>query len=35
LVIAPAAGQIQRHLPWVTIGIGLALVGLGGWLWRG
>jgi cytochrome c-type biogenesis protein len=35
LAIAPAAGQIQRHLPWVTIGIGLVLVGLGGWLLAG
>jgi cytochrome c biogenesis protein CcdA len=35
LLIAPAAGQIQRHLPWVTIGIGLTLVGLGGWLLAG
>jgi cytochrome c biogenesis protein CcdA len=35
LAIAPAAGQIQRHLPWVTIGIGLTLVGLGGWLLAG
>ena len=35
LLIAPAAGQIQRHLPWVTIGIGLALVGLGGCLLAG
>jgi cytochrome c-type biogenesis protein len=35
LLIAPAVGQIQRHLPWVTIGIGLALVGLGGWLLAG
>jgi cytochrome c-type biogenesis protein len=35
LLIAPAAGQVQRHLPWVTIGIGLTLVALGGWLLAG
>jgi cytochrome c-type biogenesis protein len=35
LAIAPLAGQIQRHLPWVTIGIGATLVGLGGWLLAG
>jgi cytochrome c biogenesis protein CcdA len=35
LLIAPPAGQVQRHLPWVTIGIGLTLVGLGGWLLAG
>lgn len=26
---------MQRHLPWVTIGVGLVLVGLGGWLLAG
>ncbi len=35
LVVAPVAGSVQRHLPWVTIGIGLLLVGLGGWLLAG
>lgn len=35
LAIAPVAGQIQRHLPWVTIGIGATLVGLGAWLLTG
>lgn len=35
LVVAPVAGTVQRHLPWVTIGIGLVLVGLGGWLLAG
>jgi cytochrome c-type biogenesis protein len=35
LLIAPATGQIQRHLPWVTVGIGVTLVGLGGWLLAG
>jgi len=35
LAVAPVAGQAQRHLPWVTIGIGGALVGAGGWLLAG
>ena len=35
LAVAPVAGQVQRHLPWVTIGIGAALVGAGGWLLAG
>ncbi len=35
LLITPIAGQIQRHLPWVTIGIGVVLVGLGAWLVAG
>ena len=35
LVVAPVAGSVQRHLPWVTIGVGLLLVGLGGWLVAG
>lgn len=35
LVVAPIAGTVQRHLPWVTIGIGLLLVVLGGWLLAG
>jgi cytochrome c biogenesis protein CcdA len=35
LAIAPVAGQVQRHLPWVTVGIGVILVGLGGWLLAG
>ena len=35
LVVAPVAGSVQRHLPWVTIGVGLLLVGLGGWLLAG
>ena len=35
LVIAPVAGQIQRHLPWVTVAIGLILVAFGGWLAAG
>jgi cytochrome c-type biogenesis protein len=35
LVVAPVAGSVQRHLPWVTIGVGLLLVALGGWLLAG
>ncbi len=35
LVLAPAAGLIQRHLPWFTIGFGLLLAALGGWLVSG
>jgi cytochrome c-type biogenesis protein len=35
LAVAPVAGSVQRHLPWVTIGVGLVLVGLGGWLLAG
>ncbi|MFV2012665.1 MULTISPECIES: cytochrome c biogenesis protein CcdA [unclassified Micromonospora] len=35
LVVAPAAGAVQRHLPWLTIGIGLLLIGLGGVLLAG
>ncbi len=35
LVIAPVAPQLQQHLPWVTVVIGLVLVGLGVWLLLG
>jgi len=35
LVVAPAAGAVQRHLPWLTIGIGLLLIVLGGVLLAG
>jgi len=35
LAIAPVAGSIAEHLPWVTIVIGVVLVGLGGWLLAG
>jgi cytochrome c-type biogenesis protein len=29
LAVAPVAAGVQQHLPWVTIGLGLALVALG------
>lgn len=35
LVIAPVAGGIQQHLPWVTVVLGSALVLLGAWLLSG
>jgi cytochrome c biogenesis protein CcdA len=35
LVLVPAAGAVQRHLPWVTVGVGALLVGLGAWLLAG
>jgi cytochrome c-type biogenesis protein len=35
LVIAQVAGSLQRHLPWFTIGLGLLLVIVGGWLAAG
>lgn len=35
LLITPIAGQVQRQLPWVTIGIGIALVAVGAWLVAG
>ncbi len=35
LAIAPVAGQVQRHLPWVTVALGLLLTGLGLWLAAG
>jgi len=35
LVLAPAAGLVQRNLPWFTIGFGLLLAVLGGWLVAG
>jgi len=35
LVLAPVAGLLQEHLPWFTVVLGLALVGLGGWLLAG
>jgi cytochrome c-type biogenesis protein len=35
LVLAPTATLVQRHLPWFTIGFGLLLAALGGWLVAG
>lgn len=35
LVIAPLAGQVQQYLPFVTVAIGAALLGLGGWMVSG
>ncbi|GGM62794.1 integral membrane protein [Longimycelium tulufanense] len=35
LVVAPLATSVERYLPWLTVVIGIALVGLGGWLLAG
>lgn len=35
LVISPVASSAQRHLPWVTLVLGVALVGAGAWLLAG
>ncbi|MGC9669238.1 cytochrome c biogenesis CcdA family protein [Planosporangium sp. 12N6] len=35
LVLAPVASAVQHHLPWFTIGFGLLLAVLGGWLVAG
>ena len=35
LVISPVASSAQRHLPWVTLTLGLALAGAGVWLLLG
>lgn len=35
LVIAPLTSTVQRYLPAVTVLIGIALIGLGGWLLMG
>jgi cytochrome c biogenesis protein CcdA len=35
LIVAPLASQVQRYLPIVTIVIGTALLGLGGWMLAG
>lgn len=35
LALAPAAGWLQPRLPWLTVGLGLLLVALGGWLLAG
>lgn len=34
-VISPLAVSVEQYLPWATIVIGIALVGLGGWLLAG
>jgi cytochrome c biogenesis protein CcdA len=35
LAISPVAGQVQRHFGWFTIVLGLAVLGVGGWLLAG
>ncbi|WP_046469170.1 cytochrome c biogenesis CcdA family protein [Allosalinactinospora lopnorensis] len=35
LVVTPLALSVERHLPWVTVIAGLALIGLGSWLLTG
>lgn len=35
LVLTPIAGLLQPRLPWLTVVLGLALAGLGGWLLAG
>ena len=35
LVVVPLALAVEQHLPWVTVVIGIALIGLGIWLARG
>lgn len=35
LVIAPVAGQVQQHLPWFTVVLGLTLLAVGVWLLAG
>jgi cytochrome c-type biogenesis protein len=35
LVLAPVAGQIQHHLPWFTVVLGVLLAVMGGWLLAG
>ncbi|MBB5788556.1 cytochrome c biogenesis protein CcdA [Jiangella mangrovi] len=35
LVVVPAAVSVERLLPWATVVIGVALIGLGGWLLAG
>ncbi|MFC0528401.1 cytochrome c biogenesis CcdA family protein [Phytohabitans kaempferiae] len=35
LAVAPAAGWIQQRLPWLTVGLGVLLVAVGGWLAAG
>jgi cytochrome c-type biogenesis protein len=35
LVVSPLASAAQRHLPWVTLAVGLALAAAGAWLLAG
>ena len=35
LVISPVAGQLQRHLPWFTVALGVTLALMGVWLAAG
>jgi cytochrome c biogenesis protein CcdA len=35
VLVTPLLGSVGRQLPWFTIGLGLALVALGGWLLAG
>lgn len=35
LAVVPLTLSVERYLPWVTVVIGVALVGLGGWLLSG
>ena len=35
LVVAPLALSVERYLPWVTVVIGIGLVGLGAWMAAG
>ncbi|MFG2028504.1 cytochrome c biogenesis CcdA family protein [Streptomyces sp. NPDC048825] len=35
LVVQPAAGQVQQHLPWFTIAFGLLITTAGAWLLAG
>ena len=35
LVVAPVANSVQRHLPWFSVLVGLAIVGAGVWLLAG
>lgn len=35
LALAPVAGAVQKHLPWFTIALGVAVSGLGMWMLAG
>jgi cytochrome c-type biogenesis protein len=35
LVVAPVAGALEPHLPWLTVVLGLGLAAIGGWLLAG